>query len=252
LIDNEDATSRDAFHRWLLPVALLAIVYLALISLQVRQRLWFDELFTYYVAQAPNLPRFFDELAHVDLNPPLLYLLVRFCQSIFGVSEVATRIPSVVGFFAASILAFFLLRRRIGSVWAGLAVLMFWCTPFFRYATEARPYGILLGFFTLLLYSYDKLYSSDRTAETSGTLRWRAGILGGSLGMMLSHTLAPFSILPFCVTEAVRSVQVRRIDWGTWAALVLPLLPTPGAELPDCPVSTPVIGVLPVDFDVIF
>jgi len=37
------------------------------------RQLWHDELFTYYIAQAPSLSRLWEEL-HLDLNPPMLYL----------------------------------------------------------------------------------------------------------------------------------------------------------------------------------
>jgi hypothetical protein len=208
----------------LVAVGFLFVIYLALISLRVGNRLWFDELFTYYISQAPDLARLFDALQHVDLNPPLLYLLVRLSHAVFGVSALATRLPSVIGFFGASILALFVLGRRTGMLWATLGILMFWASPFILYATEARPYGILLAFFSLLLYSYDKLCFRETEAENAGIGRWRWGIFVGSLGMMLTHTLAPFSILPFCVAEAVRTLRARRIDWRTCIALASPLI----------------------------
>jgi hypothetical protein len=204
--------------RPLVVAGILACVYAALVFTTIGRRMWFDELFTYYIAQAPDMPRLFDAIAHVDLNPPLSYILVRFCHKAFGASEIATRLPSMVGFFAGSMFGFFFVRRRLGVLWGATAILFFWSTNFFRYATEARPYGLLLGFFSLTLFFYAKATDKPRCGLLPAT-----GILLGTLGMMLSHTLAPLSILPFCVAEFVRLLRLRRIDWGVWIALTAPL-----------------------------
>lgn len=201
--------------------ALLAVLYVFLVQGQLRIILWYDELHTYYIAQAPSLAHMFDEMRHVDLNPPLLYLLVRAAHALLGVSTVATRLPSVVAFFLGSMAVLVFLARRIGALWAAAAVLLFWLSPFFRYATEARPYGILLAFFSLTLLSWDSA-AREMPGPTSRT--WAlAGIAAGNTGMMLSHVLAPLSILPFCVAELIRSARRRRLDGPVWAALLLPL-----------------------------
>src|ERR1051325_1232310 len=83
--------------RPLLVVGILACVYASLVFTPIGRRMWFDELFTYYIAQAPSISQLLDGIAHVDLNPPLSYILVRFCHKLFGASEVATRLPSTVG-----------------------------------------------------------------------------------------------------------------------------------------------------------
>jgi hypothetical protein len=200
---------------------LLAALYAVLVLGQLRTILWYDELHTYYIAQAPSLARMFDEMRHVDLNPPLIYLLVRASHSLFGVSIVATRLPSTIAFFLGSAAAGVFLARRIGALWAAAAVALFWFSPFFRYATEARPYGILLAFFSLTLLSWD---SATRETPGQSSRAWAlAGIVAGNTGMMLSHVLAPLSILPFLVAELVRSARRRRLDGAVWAALLLPL-----------------------------
>src|ERR1022692_4930035 len=55
--------------------------------------LWHDELFTYYIAQSPTVGQMWNEIATLDLNPPLVYLLTRLSFKIFGVSTLAARIP---------------------------------------------------------------------------------------------------------------------------------------------------------------
>jgi hypothetical protein len=200
-----------------LVLACLALIYAIAIASHIGRRLWFDELFTYYIARQPDLPRLFDALSHTDLNPPLIYLLVRLFHSVFGPSELVTRLPSVIAFFVGSGLSFVVLKRRIGVCWGAAAILLFWSTPYFRYATEARPYGLMIGFFSLTLFAYD---ASRRVPRG----RWVVpGIAAGSVGLMLSHVLAPLSLLPFCAAEAARCVVRRRVDWPVWGALLLPM-----------------------------
>jgi hypothetical protein len=198
-------------------VAALAASYLFFLVIPIRNFiLWYDELFTYYIAQAPTLSAFVDDVRNVDLNPPLIYVLVRVSHFLFGVSEISTRVPSAIAFFLASMGLFVFLRRRVGPLWASAAIALFWYGPFFRYATEARPYGLMLAFFALTLISWDSVSTPNRR-------RALAGIALGNTGMMLSHVLAPFSIMPFCLAELIRNRRERKIDWAVWAALVLPI-----------------------------
>jgi hypothetical protein len=224
----------DRMERWawwldqrlVVILVILAAVYGVLVQWWLHLILWYDELHTYYIAQAPTLARMIEETKHVDLNPPMIYLLVRASYAIFGVSTVATRLPSVIAFFLGSAAVLVFVSRRVGGLWAAAAVALFWFSPFFRYATEARPYGILLAFFSLTLLSWDSATEiADARLPTPVSVRgWPlAGIAVGNTGMMLSHVLAPLSIMPFCVAELVRSWRQRRIDWPVWAALLFPL-----------------------------
>ncbi len=201
-------------------MAILAASYLFFLDIPMRYFiLWYDELHTYYIAQAPTLSAFVDEVRNADLNPPMIFALVRASYVLFGVSTVSTRVPSAIAFFLASMGLFVFLRRRVGTLWASAAVALFWYGPFFRYATEARPYALILAFFALTLISWDSL-----SASTGKRGKALAGIALGNSGMMLSHVLAPFSILPFCIAELFRNWRERKIDWAVWAALLLPLV----------------------------
>ena len=198
-------------------LAALTLVYIILTAGLMTRKLWFDELFTYYIAQSPTLGQLMDALLHVDLNPPSCYLLVRLFHALFGTSELVTRLPFTLAFYLGSVGMFFFAKRRFGVFWSAASILLFWSTPFFTFATQARPYGLLLAFFSLTLVSYDHSGGSDRP-------RWAVpGLLAGNVGMMLSHVFAPLSIFPFCAAEAARSVVKRRIDWKIWASLLAPV-----------------------------
>lgn len=198
-------------------VLALTAFYAVLIRQLAYRRLWFDELHTFYIAQAPTLSRLLEEIRLLDLNPPLQYLLVRISFKVFGISELTARLPMILIFFLGSMCTFAFLRRRVGVLWAAAGVQLAWYTRGFYLAAEARPYGILIGCLGVTLMSWDFAASGIRR-------RWAlTGIAIGALGMILSHAYAPLWIMPFWAAEAVRDWKKRRIDWPVWVALVLPL-----------------------------
>src|SRR5271170_2449988 len=62
-----------------------------------------DELFTFYIAQAPSLRQMLALTRTIDLHPPLSYLLVRSSFAIFGVSAWSCRLPSFVAFVLTTV-----------------------------------------------------------------------------------------------------------------------------------------------------
>ena len=198
----------------------LTLLYLALAAAPMRDILWHDELFTFYIAQSPSISSFLDIVRTWDWQPPLVFATAWLAQQIFGVNEFATRLPSLLAFYGGSMAVFFALKRRVGVLWAATPLLLFWFSFYFRYATEARPYGLMTGFFGLSLYSY--LRATEEGSSPHRSL-WLLGLLAGGAGMMLSHMLAPFSMMAFGIAELVRTVERRKIDWALWFVIVAPL-----------------------------
>jgi hypothetical protein len=214
LLRGERFARRFERSPWVAPI--LGCVYVAMVWLPVQRRFWHDELFTFYIAGAPSLQRLFDQIRHIDLNPPMLYLVTRAAQQAFGPNEVATRLPSVCAFFGASVLVAGFLAPRVGLLWAWASVVLFWWSDFFLYSTEARPYSLLLFFFALTLFSRDSARRSSRKSW------WIVGVFAGSCGMFLTHVLAPFTLLAFAAAELVRLLKWRVADWRMWIALFAP------------------------------
>ena len=219
-------TTGDRLERWAwwldrrptLIVVTLAALYIALVAPSVHRHLWYDELHTFYIAQASSIRLFAEEVRLLDLNPPLSYLLVRASIGVVGPTELGARLPSIIGYFVGSMGLLVFIARRVGPLWGAAGVGLFWYNQFFSLATEARPYGILLGFFGLTMASWDVA-----TTVPSGR-RWAlAGVAAGATGMLLTHVYAVIWIMPFCIAEVVRYWRTRRTDWPLWAALVLPL-----------------------------
>jgi 4-amino-4-deoxy-L-arabinose transferase-like glycosyltransferase len=178
--------------------------------------LWHDELYTYYIAKAPTLARFIDQVTHIDLQPPLQYVLSRASLRLLGDSDFATRVPSMIAFTVGSSCFYFFVRRRLGRFYALTAMLVFWLTPFLQYASEARPYALVIGFLGLAMLSWQM--ATDGSRRGLGLF----GLAFGVCGMLVSQAFSPVLIAILGVAELVRSVDRRKIDWPVWAALVGP------------------------------
>ncbi len=213
---NELASAVERHH--FIIVAALAILYAIYIWHPAHLILWHDEMFTYYIAKSPNFHKFIEEVRLLDMNPPLDYALTRVSQDLFGDSPFANRVPSILAFFLASIAFMYFLARRTGMLWGALAVLIVWYGPYFRFATQARGYAVLVAFFALTLLCWDSVLRGRHRQLAL------AGIFIGNTGMMLTHVFGCLSIMPFCVAEIVRWYRTRKTDWALWACLLLPLV----------------------------
>ena len=184
-----------------------------------------DELYTFYIAQAPSLKQLLALTRTVDLHPPLSYLLIRTSFAIFGISAWACRLPSVLAFFLASAVLFWLVKRILSSVYATVALLFFWSVPFSYHADEARPYSLVLCFTALMLASWYRAIDDSDCTQTSSSRRFTLlALTAGGFGVLLSHVLA---VLPYCLffaAEVVRFWIRRKTDWRLWLALLVPAI----------------------------
>jgi uncharacterized membrane protein len=177
-----------------------------------RRPLWFDELFTYFLSRL-NHPADMLRAIPADGQPPLSYLLANACLRLTSNAELAVRIPSIAGFIGAMLAVYFFIRRRLGAVPALFVMLVTATSSMAYYATEARPYALMLGFTGLTLVSWQ--------AATSGKRRWipLAGMAVGIAGAVASHHYGIFHVgLPLICGEAYRLIQRRKLDWPVYFA----------------------------------
>ncbi len=132
-----------AFWIVLVPLALLLRVPL------LAQSLWYDEAFTKRLVDIP-LQNFIPALMG-DVHPPGHYLLARLSVSIFGMSDVALRLPSLVAGMAMIYLVYRLALllhndRASAQLAAAITALL---PAMLYYSTEAR-YPVLLACAVLL------------------------------------------------------------------------------------------------------
>ena len=187
---------------------------------------WFDELFSWYVAQLPSLSEIWNALYEgIENHPPLHYFLIHASHGVLGTGELATRLPFIVGFWLALLFVFMFILKRCGSVIAYLSLLFLCLSLSYGYAFEARPYALVLACCSASLLCWQW--------AIEGRFR-RLGLMGLSLSLgvaLFSHYYAILLFPPLMMGEAYRSLRSKRVDWSIWismavgAAVLLPLVP---------------------------
>jgi hypothetical protein len=208
-------------HSWLVFVSICLGYGWGRVANLNSRHLDHDEIFTFYIAQAPTLRELLRLTHTIDFHPPLPYLLVRASFAIFGVSAWACRLPFLLAFLGTSVLLFVFLRRLLSPVYGLMGTLFLWSTPYAHLANEARPYAMLLCFTMLMLVSWYQL-TEERELKDK---RWALATLTASgVGLLLSHVLGVLAYAAFIATEVGRFWIRRRPDWRLWAALLLALI----------------------------
>ena len=215
---------------WLL---YLLFVCFCLATLLVRARakpFWHDEIYTVLHSQLPSLQAMWSAgLDGIDLSPPLNTWLTRLVHRAAGVGHVASRAAPMAGFLAMTLATFALLRRRTNTPTALAGALLPCFTAAYRYAYEARGYGVMVGLFAVALYAWSEAARGHRRTLHAASL---AVALAASVW---NHYYGVLAFVPIVLGESVRSVRRRRIDGAILAALAgsvvatLPLLPLAGA-----------------------
>jgi putative effector of murein hydrolase LrgA (UPF0299 family) len=193
------------------------VVYFACtIAHALAKRLWFDELFTYYVSR---LPGWGDRLALGSESPPLFYFLTRQSQRLIGWNSIGERMPEMVGFWLMCVCLFFFVRRRCPAIYGFLAMLIPVGTGAYYYAVEAKPYGLVLGMAGLSMLCW------QCSAECSRR-RLPLILLAFSIALGVNfHFYGAQIVIPLLAGETWRAFERRRIDWGMLSAVGLGLTP---------------------------
>src|SRR5215813_14471705 len=164
-LDRLESTLTAALERrrsWVL--ALFSVTYLAITSaLAWHKLLWNDELFTLYIARLPTYADIWSFLASgAEQLPPTFHILARLCMKLFGVNPLALRLPEILGVGVMSLCLFVVVSRRSSAAYGLIAMLLPLVTHVFYYATEARPYGLVLGCAALSLLCWQSAADDRR------------------------------------------------------------------------------------------
>ena len=184
--------------------------------------MWFDEFITFYTVRFHSLSHLWATLrAGVDMNPPLYHLIVRASETLLGENELGLRLPSVLGYWAMSVGLYVLARRRVRPLYAMLAAVFPLLTMAHDYASEGRPYTIVLACCVLMFLCWQRA-----TEETPR----RMALVGLSLSLAVAvcnHYYASLLAVPIAVGELIRTRATRKFDWPVWIALAVGGLPLP-------------------------
>ena len=224
-----DALSRYGFLSLLL--LLLALVFIRSVSESHLKVIWYDEVFSVIVATQPTWHRFALAMP-ADGNPPLYPLLTRLSIHLFGLSDVAIRLPAMLSFLAALFGIYVFVRKECGVVFGLLAVVLTFSESGWTYSYEARPYALLLAFMMLALVSWQSAANAAEATPPRPRRLALAGLAVGIAGSILSHGIGLIEVgFPLLLGEAVRLYRTRRIDWPVLAT-ALSIIPALAIVLP--------------------
>jgi len=125
---------------------------LALRLISLNQSLWLDEAISAQVVKNYSYTDIVSKFSPSDFHPPLFYLTLKDWTSVFGYSEIALRLPSVI----FSLITIYLVYRFFGF---GPSILLALNPLYLYYSQEARMYSqvTLLVFCAFLAFKKHKL-----------------------------------------------------------------------------------------------
>ena len=203
--------------------AFLAGVALAVLVIAVLaarwQTLWYDELFTLYVASEPSLGATLAALlAGADTNPPVDYLLRHASLALLGDSAMAFRLPSALAFVGGLFAIYAFVRRRTGFVAAAAAFALPILSVTTYFTHEGRAYALLFASAPIALWAW------QRATEREGPgARLLILFLALCLGPY-SHYFGVLNFVPIAVGEAWRSYRRRALDAGILGTIAVALI----------------------------
>src|SRR5690348_8232394 len=125
-------------------VLLLALYTAILLFLAPRLSLWLDEILGLIGVRYAHLSSLVDYVSNMPGGVPLAYATQWAVVKVLGYSVYSGRLTSIICSVAAAVGVFFL-ARRLPIKHPLAAVLVYCLLPLqFRYALEARPYGVAL------------------------------------------------------------------------------------------------------------
>jgi len=189
-------------------------IYFLESHLVAQRPFWYDELFTYYLSSMPISRLWQALLAGVDQNPPTFYLVSAAARRLATTPEVGLRIPAIFGTWVMFLAMFLYVRKRASATYAWLALLFVSSTTVLFYATEARPYGLVLGCCAMAFFAWSEAAQPKRPG-------WSIPLLGLSLVCAaLSHAYAVLIWVPLGAGELWRAIRERRIDLPVCTTIV--------------------------------
>jgi hypothetical protein len=192
---------------------------IACVIVSPKKYFWNDELFSWYLVADPSFSRmwkaFGDELNN---TPPLYFLLGWGWARLFGASELSLRLFSSLGFSAAVVLVWAVLRRVYGFWPASIGTLVVFLTSKIVLIenSEARMYGLFVALAAAAVYQFESLDRRDRY-----TFKDLAGVALLHGALVNTHLFGPFYSGAVLVAFALVDLHRKIPRWGIYVAIVI-------------------------------
>ena len=202
----------------------LVLVWLALIvAIGVIKAwykpLWLDEIMSVLISKLPNSADIWAVCkSGADNQPPFYHYVTRACVRLFGNDAFGVRAPSLAGYILLCTCLYWFLARRTSRLYGLIALLIPGVTGCWEYATEARPYALVMGCAAMAAVCWQSIVMEEKR---------RLALFGLSISLAAAfslHYFSPVLIAPFAFAELVRTYRRRRPDFSVWLALAIPFL----------------------------
>jgi len=136
-------------------------------SINLNQSLWLDETIVAKVVKTIPFQLIPFQFSQGDFHPPLYYLLISLWTHIFGNSEIALRMPSVIFSLIAGWFVYKIGCQLFNKKQAVWATLFFLFNPLcVYYSQEARMYMMATALLTIALYYFLRVLKEDQKTHT--------------------------------------------------------------------------------------
>jgi hypothetical protein len=216
LVNGIERTLERHFWRW--TALAVAMLLLSMIVVDVRKKLWIDELVTVYMAKQGGPAEIVRASADgVDVSPPLYSMLVEAMLPLVRNEALAARLPSTIGLCLMLVGLLAVSRRWFGVVGAWVPTLLAFDS--LRSAGyDGRCYGLILGCGAASLFFWQAASAGRR--RTASVL-----LLAATLALMSAlHYYSIFFAIPLFLGELVRWRKSGKPDLAILAALATMLL----------------------------
>ena len=204
-----------------LVIGVFTLLYLVpTLYIAAHKLFWDDEFFTLYLSLTPSLHELLRALATgADQHPPVFYLVTHAATALLGTSPISVRLPAIIGFWLGSVSLYAIARKFLAPVWGLVAILLPVTSGAYYYASEARGYGIMLGFSCLAMFAWVNASHEHRR-------RLYIPVLAASVAFAIcGHYYAVLTCAALACGEMVRTIVRRKVDVPIWSAFCLSGVP---------------------------
>jgi hypothetical protein len=207
--------SRLLAYAFFAAVYILPNVYLARTKL-----IWDDEFFTLYLSKINTWSELWRALATgADQHPPSFYYLTHLILELAAPSHLTLRLTALVGFGMTCVCLYEIVRKLLSARWAIAAMILPMTSPLLYYATEARGYGLELGFVTLSLWMWILAQEKPRKP-------WLLPAFAAGLCLAVaSHYYAILFVGALAAGELVKAIIRRRLDLPVYCSFLAAFIP---------------------------
>ncbi len=192
------------------------VLHLAVCAAISRQKpVWFDEVFTLYVAQLPDAASIWRALrGGMDNHPPISYWLSHYAMALVGDGPFGLRLPAMIGVWIGLVSLYRFVAARATAAAGAIAALLVASSVVMVYACEGRAYGLVFGASCVTLLAWQRCLAPERG-------RAAPLLLFVALSVTLwTHYYAVLVLAPLALAEGLRAMDCRAIDRPVALALL--------------------------------